>query len=225
MRIVKRIIEKLLLAVLYSWFFYYYSQETTDPALTTILIKTAEILNVKPFKKIKIFNKLPLINAATILCREIVITEALLATMDIEEIEAVILHEYAHCKKKHLFTRLILAIGLLPLIILPPIVIYVFFSSTSTSQKLLDLVIATTILVSFITYVLIIMHVIRKHEYEADLLAAQALKNPIIFVNMLKKLKSQCSKRYRKIIEKLFSTHPCIEERIENIFKKLRQMK
>ncbi|MEM1542039.1 MAG: M48 family metalloprotease [Ignisphaera sp.] len=205
-------IEKILLRV---WWLYSY--EVKNPVLSNISIEVASTLNVRPFEKIKISEKFPLINAAVVglRCRTIVLTQTLLELMSAEELKAVFLHEYAHCKQKHQVKLLTVALLILILMMLPTSLIFLNIENELIAILLLVLMTCT----AYIVMLSIIRYLTRRFEFEADLVAVEAFRDPAIYINMLKKLKIFDVEPSRKNLMNIFRSHPYVEERINRIIE------
>ncbi|MEM0371143.1 MAG: M48 family metalloprotease [Ignisphaera sp.] len=205
-------IEKMLLRI---WWLYSY--EVNNPILKNISLEAASALNVRPFNKIKISDKFPLVNAAVVgfRCRTIVLTETLLELMNIEELKAIFLHEYAHCKQKHQTKLLTISLLILILTMLPTSLIFLEIDNELISISLLALMICT----AYIIMLSIARYLTRRFEFEADLIAVEASRNPVVYIDMLKKLKIFEARPSRKSLTSIFRSHPYIEERIKKIIE------
>lgn len=201
-----RITEKILV---YIWWIN--SKNIDDPLIYKLSIEAALAIGVKPFKKLKLCKKYLMINAATIGCKSIVLTEALLKLLSVNEIKAVFLHEYAHCKLKHHAKLLSLSIIIFLGLILPTI----FTLSNIVEDNLFVIIAIPIISLIYLSTTIIIKFITRKFELEADRLAVSILKDLDIYIELLKKIE-----KYNKDnshIPSIFRSHPTVSKRIANI--------
>lgn len=198
-------IEKIRLCL---WWFY--SSKTDDEEIHRVSEEAAAIMGIKPFKNIKICPRFYMANAAVIgfRCRTLVLTKTLLELLNIEELKAVLLHEYAHCKLKHQLKLMSLSMMLLLGIAL--ICIYIVLS---LEQEALALGISIPLLIiSYILIYILTRFILKRFELEADCLAVSKLNNTITYINILRKIKMVNGdvSGWRAIL----SPHPPIDKRI-----------
>ena len=185
------------------------SKPCTDPSVHNIVVRVAERIGVKPFKYVKVAEA-PFYNAVVVgfLCRSLVVTKPLLqASPDI--IEAVILHEYAHCKLRHQLKLLFIALFLQML----ALVLSIVMMYTN------NLHVFHAIIFYFIAYLaiqVILRYIARKFEIEADIFAVAHSSNKCSYIRLLHILK-QYNSHERRLLSLLFDSHPSIETRIKNI--------
>ncbi len=169
----------------------------------------------------------------------VVVTTGLLEKLNREELEGVVAHEIAHIKNYDIRTMLMAAVLVGVLASLSHMLIRMaLFSGGGNRDGRATLVflvvgIVLAILTPFIGEA-VKMSLSRKREYAADATAAVLTRNPRGLSNALKKLSGDTSpleqadagnshlfisspKRKRKWMEKLFSTHPPIDERIRRL--------
>ncbi|WP_350309071.1 M48 family metalloprotease [Ignisphaera cupida] len=185
-----------------------------DEGIAKLSTSIALKIGIKPFKYIKEANA-PFYNAVVfgLRCRTIIITKAL-HNLSWDYIEAVLLHEYAHCKLKHSIKITITASMLLS--ILTGITIYELqFLSTIADAMILMMV----FVFAYISIHMLLKYITRKFELEADLFAISNTSNPCSYLKLLAFL-GQWEKNKEDLISKLLATHPLARTRIKNILKK-----
>ncbi len=132
--------------------------------------------------------------------RYLLITPALLATMSIEEIDAVLAHEIGHVKKMHLVLYLFLFLGFsllagslatpLPYLILSSPVFYKLLEMTNTNPETLIAILgAVPLLVLMLVYFRFIFgYYIRNFERQADLHVFKSIGNSDSLVAAFEKI-------------------------------------
>jgi len=195
-------------------FWWLYAKPVNDVALFDISISIAKRIGVKPFKVIKV-AEVGFYNAAVVFsfsCRSLTITSPLReAGRDV--VEGVMLHEYAHCKLKHGLKLLCLA--LLLLLFSASIAVYIMYNSTTMVEEVVTLAIFA---IMYVVTQLILRHVARRFEYEADLFAISYASNSCAYIGMLYRLLYH--KPTKRRILRLFDSHPSPLDRIKNILRR-----
>lgn len=210
---VKRLISYI---ELYLW--WVKSYEVRDRTLVDLSRDVAKSLNAKPFRKIRIAYREDIINAAAIglLCRTLVISQGMVSALTLDELRAVILHEYAHCIRKHHLKLLaatlsITIIGALPLLHLT---LYTELGSEAllaiTGVSLTSLYIITLITTKYLA---------RRFEEEADIVVVRSLGDPKSYFQLLQKLAVRSPVKRYGLRERLFSSHPPIAERLRKLYR------
>lgn len=210
LRSLKNIITR---AKIHLWWFY--SRDLDNPFIYDLVRGAAIILDIKPFSKIKINHTLRAANAAVIglRCKTLVLTDMLIKVLTTDELKAVILHEYAHCKLKHHVKLLSVS-----LVLLLSLVLTMTLMIQSLGSEFLSTI--TSIIILATTYILILMvnkFIARKFELEADCLAVSKLSNPYTYVELLKKLKAINGDITG--LRRFFTAHPPIEVRLYNTLR------
>lgn len=144
--------------------------------------------------------------------RYIFLTDYLLENFDENEIKAIVAHELAHVKKKHLILKEIIAIGWFVFWILLSFLIKNFMKSF--------LSFTFTFLFAFLFYFLLINGKISlKFEREADILAAKIVGKKYVIKALKKLAKVNVAPRKTGKLFNLITLHPSIEERIKYLEK------
>lgn len=195
------------------WWFY--SRDLNNPFIYGLVRDVAVIINVKPFSKIKINHMLHAANAAVIgfRCSTLVLTDMLIKVLTVDELKAVILHEYAHCKLKHqvklLSVSLVLLLGL---------ALAIIFIIQNLGNEFLSIITSVFLLATaYILIFIITRFIARRFELEADCLAVSKLSNSYTYVELLKKLRAINGDISG--LRALFTAHPPIGLRLYNILK------
>jgi STE24 endopeptidase len=151
--------------------------------------------------------------------KRVVFTDTLLARYSPEEVEAVLAHEFAHNKLKHMIKLVAMSAG-------ATIVMFYLFSKTGPvvferfGLKLDDIAgLPIWILFSMIFQMILLPlqnYLTRNMERNADIMALKFTGNSAAFVSMLEKLGEQnMSERKPTLLAKIFFyDHPPLEERV-----------
>lgn len=206
---------KNVIARLQAYLWWFYSRDLDNPFIYNLVKEVAAIADVKPFSKIKISHAIHAANAAVIgfNCNTLVLTDMLARVLTVDELKAVILHEYAHCKLKHqvklLSVSLVLLLGLATAMV---------FVTQNLGNELLSTVVSVFLAAIAYTLTLLTTRAIaRKFELEADCLAVSKLGNPHIYIELLKKLRSINGDISG--LRVLFSAHPPGRLRLYNVLR------
>lgn len=188
-----------------------YSEDLNDPEIQRLSEEAASILGVKPFKKIKLCRCVNTFNAAVIgfRCRTVVLTEALLKHLTSDEIKAVFLHEYAHCRLRHQ-----IKLSAITLFMLTAIASIALAALPNIDSLVTALTFAVSVALSYLLTTTTVLFFARRFELEADCLAASKLSAPEIYTNLLAKIS------YTDDVSKLrtvLRSHPTVRERISKI--------
>ena len=134
----------------------------------------------------------------------IFITDYLLKHFTFDEVKNVLAHEAGHIRLKHLFYNYLLAL-------------FWLFSSYLISKYISDEYLVT-LAYTMLYFIFFIRFIGRRFEYQADHFAVENTGQPLIYIQMLRKIgKANWSPlRFRRIEEKMM-THPSIEKRIQRI--------
>jgi len=171
---------------LYIWWLY--SSKVDDPFLRSLAEEAARIVGVRPFKNIRLCRSLNIANAAVVgfRCRSLVVTQLLLELLSPEELRAVFLHEYSHCKLRHQLKLLSITLSVFLGLSLSVILV-----TLNIANELLSIGVSVAlILASYIATCLISRGVAKRFELEADCLAVSKLGNPEIYIGILKKMRA-----------------------------------
>jgi len=163
-------------------------------------------------------------------------TTGLLDTLDDNELEAVMAHEMGHVQNYDIRVGmisfgLVSAIGLLTDIVLR---MFIFGDRDSNDSSPVEMIIGIVVIIlAPIIAAIIQMAVSRQREYLADATSAMTTRNPEALASALEKLGQQNKPMKRQstssahlffinplkpgFMNKLFSTHPPIEERINRL--------
>ncbi len=182
-----------------------------DLLLSSLSNRIAMRIGVKPFKNIK-ESDAPFYNALVfgITCRTVVVTSAL-RNLPADYIEAVLLHEYAHCKFRHSIKMTLIAVALLSIIVGTTIYILQFVETLTDMILLISMFVAVYIIIQ-----ITLRYIARRYELEADLFAVSNASNPCSYLRLLILL-SQGEKNSRDVVSTLLSAHPPAITRIETI--------
>jgi heat shock protein HtpX len=165
-------------------------------------------------------------------------TSGLIEMMDDNELEAVMAHEMAHVQNYDIRVGMITfglvsAIGLLTDIVLR---MFIFGDRDSDSNSPVAMIIGIVVIIlAPIIAAIIQMAVSRQREYLADATSAMTTRNPESMASALEKLRTQGKPMKRQsassahlfinnplkagFMNKLFSTHPPLEDRIARLQK------
>ncbi|MBI4706624.1 MAG: M48 family metallopeptidase [Candidatus Omnitrophica bacterium] len=218
------IFAKLLPVVIIPLFFKY--KQLTDEPLRLRIMKLGEKMRISILNCFEIdFSKKTLkANAAFVgwgSTRRVILADTLKDKYTHDEIEAILAHEFAHYKMKHLF-KLILANSLVTLICFFIIFrsnnfVLGFFGFSSLSEiAALPLVFLYFVIFGFVMEPLG-NFLSRLMERNADKMAVEVTQNKEAFISMMEKLASQnlADRKPNPIIKFFFFDHPPIDERIE----------
>jgi len=153
--------------------------------------------------------------------RRIIVSDTLLENFSGEEIEVIMAHELCHHVKNHIWQGLALQSALtfagfyVAHVILPPLSIDLGFRNVAdvANFPLFALVISGVSLL-----ILPLVNYFSRHlETEADLYALDITGDALAFVSSMEKLAeiNLADKSPNKIIEFIFYSHPCVEDRIK----------
>lgn len=197
----------------YLWWLY--SSKLEDPFIHNLAKEVAKLVGIKPFKNIRVSSRFYIANAAVIgfRCRTLVLTNLLLNILGVEELKAVLLHEYAHCKFKHQIKLLVVSFTLMLVIALTAI-----FITQTIESELIALGIGIPFLIlGYLLVVLITRLITKRFELEADCLVASKLENPNLYIEVLKKIKNINGeiRGWRTLL----SPHPSTDVRVVHVIK------
>ncbi|MEW6171426.1 MAG: M48 family metalloprotease, partial [Candidatus Omnitrophota bacterium] len=223
------ILAKLTPTLIIPLFFKYTPLSDTELKSRIINLASKMQINILDVSQIDFSKKTLKANAAFVGMgkqKRVILADTLRDNYSYDEIEAILAHEFAHYKLKHL----------LKLILISSFLTIVMFYSLSTSflQHLLKIN-----SISDITYLpIILLFVIlfdtiftpfknflsRKLEENADRLALRFTLKPDAFVSMMEKLANQnlADRKPAWFIKIFFFDHPAIEDRI-NLAKKFKR--
>jgi len=197
----------------YLWWLY--SSKLEDPFIHNLAKEVARIIGIKPFKNIRVSSRFYIANAAVIgfRCRTLVLTNLLLNILGAEELKAVLLHEYAHCKFKHQIKLLVVSFALMLVIALTAI----FITQTIESELTALSIGIPFLILGYLLVVLITRLITKRFEIEADCLVASKLENPNLYIELLKKIKNINGeiRGWRTLL----SPHPSTDIRIAYVIK------
>jgi len=156
----------------------------------------------------------------------IIIDQYLLDLLDKEEIKAIIYHEIYHISRRHNIRRFLtwISLSLLPMLFailldnIPERFIellnYIYLS------KYIYLVTIFVFVMVYLLVFLMILHVFRKQEIEADLFAKNKIRKKEKLISALRKLaRINKEKEHRGCLRNLFALHPCLLKRVDYINK------
>lgn len=195
------------------YFWWIKSRDAKNHSLLELSRSSAVAMGVKPFRRIKIAYSENVVNAATVgfLCSTLVISQGMLDTLTLDEIRAVIFHEYAHCKQKHHLKLTAASLSLIIIGLLAPL-----YLALSTEYAL-SLLITIFLPLLYISTLLFVRYLARKFEEEADTIAVKSLENPKTYIQALQKIALRSSASSNSFIERLFSSHPPYERRLHKL--------
>lgn len=191
------------------------SSKLDDPFINNLVKEVAQKIDVKPFKNIRVSTRFYIANAAVIgfRCRTLVLTSLLLNILNADELRAVFLHEYAHCKLGHQIKLLGISFTLMLVTALTAI-----FITQAIENELMVIGIGVPFLVlAYLAIVLVTRLITKRFELEADCLAASKLENPYLYIEVLKKIKNINGevRGWRALL----SPHPSTDVRIAYVIK------
>lgn len=175
-----------------------------------------EKIMVLPWKKFKVANAL---QVGPRKC-SIYISDYLIENLALEEVEAVVAHELAHAKKRHLLKSLLFT---LPFVLVGMNLMLYYGMSYANNPRSLEAAAGFFVGIAFVLAVnFAMMPLRRRFELEADALAAEILGSPETMISALQKISelNLIPKKYPPII-RWGLPHPSLEIRI----RKLRQLK
>jgi hypothetical protein len=162
--------------------------------------------------------------------RYILITEALMDTLSIEELKAVLAHEMGHARYRHFFFYLVFFVGFAVvstglwdfftvLLATRPFLMKLVGAGGSTDQSLLYFLLALPVLVSMVVYFRYVMGFFMRHfERQADLYSALTMGGPSETISSLEKIAIMSGK-----IRDLPSWHHfSIRQRVDYLLRFLR---
>lgn len=148
--------------------------------------------------------------------RYIFMTDSLLSNLDIDEIEAIVAHEFGHIKYKHVLAYMLFSFGYLIFFTFLYAIFYPVIKGIQLNTILSALLGALATLLVFFTYfVFIFRYFSRKFERQADLYATSIIGDPESFKNALIKVASinYMPIQIPRFVE-IFRTHPSVYERL-----------
>jgi len=185
-------------------------------ALNEILIK-AQI----PTTKVQVLLRYPhsgyksVTNAKVIGIKRyfLLIDATLITQLQSDELKAIIAHEIVHIKNNDVFKRYFFCalVFILPLVLITPAMII-------QSSKLVTMMLIILTFVSSIGLFSFALYQFRKMEYQADEIVVQILGQPTSLIQALSKLNTiNGCKPKLSWIQRLFSTHPDLEQRVNHL--------
>jgi STE24 endopeptidase len=190
-----------------------------NPMLVEKLLSLAEKMDVNvekimvlPWKKLKVANAL---QVGPRKC-SIYISDYLIENLPLDEVEAVVAHELAHAKKRHLLKSLLLT---LPFVLVGTNLMLYYGMSYANNPRSLEAAAGFFVGMAFVLAVnFVTMPLRRRFELEADALAADVLGSPETMISALQKISelNLIPKRYPLIIGWGLS-HPSLEIRIRKL--------
>jgi Zn-dependent protease with chaperone function len=147
--------------------------------------------------------------------RFIFFTRKLLETMSEDEIKAILAHELAHIKHKHLLKNFVFfALGIIVVILINPILAE--YIGYYTNSGLLRMAIISILGQSFL-FLVVLLPGLRQHEYEADATAARWVGSSCYqqALYRLYQINGYTNPQPRYV--ELFATHPTLDHRLERI--------
>ena len=169
---------------------------------------------------IYVYNGKTCKNANAMICGifnnyHIYISDYLIENMSSSELKSIIIHEIAHIKKHHLLIKNIILTSSVPLMITIGSLMDTWEDYFGKINRILG--ITLFLLILFIYSIIFLLYISRKQEYEADEFTVNKI-NKEIYINALTKLANlNLYTQKRTFIRELLSTHPSIENRINNL--------
>ena len=191
--------------------------ELADPKLFERILNLAQKMNVKVEKMIMLsWKKLKVVNALQIGPRRfsIYVSDYLIENLKPVEVEAVVAHELAHAKKRHVLKKLLLT--LLFVLISMNLLLYSWVIRVSPISH----IIAIAGIILLLAVNVAITAFSRRLELEADALSAKALGGPEPMISALQRIGelNLIPMKYPRIIG-WGLPHPSIQDRIEKLKK------
>ncbi len=147
--------------------------------------------------------------------RFIFFTRKLLETMSEDEIKAILAHELAHIKHKHLLKNFVLfALGIIVVILINPILAE--YIGYYTNSGLLRMAIISILGQSFLLLVVLLPR-LRQHEYEADATTARWVGRSCYQQALYRLYQINGNTNPQPRYVELFATHPTLDHRLERI--------
>jgi len=210
-----------LISVLVSHFHRYMLKATPmpDSDLHRELVLFFQKLNVHkvklylwPTSKSRVANAL----VSGFIQKNIYISDYLIANFTTAELESILAHEIGHIHKKHLWIRLVFAVGAIPFFTFVGEVIEYFAWDISEMGELLMIGVAYLLWFGFL-----VLYVQRVQERQADAYVLEQGIEPAIYVSALSKLAqlNHTVMRFSRFDETL-QTHPSFARRIKWIMSK-----
>ena len=205
-------------------------EKPLEPWIRDYVEGVVKTLGLKRFRRVRKIRTIGgrVANAMVkgILNRELVLTERLVEILDKEEIKAVIAHEIAHHKYRHVELHIILWVvaGILIFSGVGYALEYIgrFRYKMIESWEIISMIAFLSLyIVGFITLILISRFVMRRAEDKADSEALKLISDPRVYIRALAKITivNLGPMKMGKILEK-FETHPSPIKRMLKIARK-----
>lgn len=201
-----------------------------DPWVKEYVESIVRKLGLRRFKGVRVIRTIGgrLANAMVqgIFSKELVLTEKLLEVLDEEEVKAVIAHEVAHHKYKHI--ELSIVLWVVAGVAIFSGITYAFERLEKLRYGMLELWDLVSVLafislnaIGILTLVLVSRHVMRRAEDKADSEASKLIDNPETYIRALAKITivDLGPMKVGKVLEK-FDTHPSPVKRMIRIAKR-----
>ncbi|MCS7111884.1 MAG: M48 family metallopeptidase [Ignisphaera sp.] len=211
-----RLRVKAMIEYIGLYFWWVKSRNAENRILLELSRSAAATIGVKPFKKIKIAYTEDVINAAAVgfLCRTLVISQGMLNILTLDELQAVIFHEYAHCRRKHHLKLAASSLSVMFIEALP----YLYIALNMESEAVFFTLTVVFFALIYVSTLLFTRYLTRKFEEEADITVVEMLENPRIYLQVLQKIAVRSSTGRMGLVERLFSSHPPPAERLRKLY-------
>jgi len=153
--------------------------------------------------------------------RRIIVSDTLLENFSSEEIEVIMAHELCHHVKNHIWQSIALQSVLTLVSFYAANRALVHFSTAFGFRGIADVADLPLLALVMMTLSLLVLPAVnyfsRRLETEADLYALDVTRDALAFVSSMEKLAdiNLADKSPNKIIEFIFYSHPCVEDRIK----------
>ncbi len=206
-------------------------EKPIEPWVANLVHQVVKQLGVKSFKRIRkvrtIGGKIANALVKGMISRELILTERLIEILEPDELKAVIAHEIAHHKYRHieLLTLVWIGTGLIIFSIFAQVMEYIEKTFRYRMIEVWDilglLIFLSLFITSFITLILITRFVSRRAEEKADYEVLRVVDDPKIFIRALTKIVvvDMLPMEMSKLLEK-FETHPAPIKRILKVAKR-----
>ena len=165
---------------------------------------------ILPWKSIGVANALEAGSASN---KSIFISDYLLELLAPREVDAVIAHELAHAKGRHVLKKMLVVVPLI-FVEINLLAYYFIVQDLFAVEVFIGFVVACSLVI-----LLCLLPLSRRYEFEADRMAVDAMGDPEPIASALMRLRS-LSTSNEKPSKRRWSTHPTLEMRIKRIMER-----